>query len=354
MSLVAGPLLLGALGACAQVRPVDMSPYLPRFAPADRPVPVPEPGRGQLAVTYFGVSTMMFDDGVDQIMIDGFLTRARLPRLATPASTNALAVDHILHHAGVDRLRALFVAHSHFDHAFDSAYVARSTGALLYGSQSTLNIGRGGGVPSGRLRPFEVGRPVQFRNMRVTVLPSVHSPPSFYNNNIGQVISEELRQPAHALSYREGGSYAFLIEHRDRRFLVLPAAGYCRNGLEGVQADMLFLSVGTLGNQSQAYRDEFYAETVGRVRPQMIVPIHWDSFLVPLAEPLRPPPRALDRVDAALDFLTRRADADRIPVVFLQGGQRLELHGQLRGNPQPRQIQFTPRNLSPCPPEDRG
>ena len=39
----------------------------------------------------------------------------------------------------------MFIAHSHHDHALDVAYIAKRTGARVYGSDSTLNLARGEG-----------------------------------------------------------------------------------------------------------------------------------------------------------------------------------------------------------------
>ena len=52
------------------------------------------------------------------------------------------AIERGLARNGVDeQLAAVFPVHSHYDHAMDAPEVARRTGALLLGSESTANIG---------------------------------------------------------------------------------------------------------------------------------------------------------------------------------------------------------------------
>ena len=49
--------------------------------------------------------------------------------------------------------------------------------------------------------------------------------------------------------------------------------------LVGFKADVLFLGVGSLGEQSGEYRQTYWEETVGRLEPSTVIPIHYDSLL---------------------------------------------------------------------------
>ena len=41
----------------------------------------------------------------------------------------------------LDRLKAIFVSHTHYDHVLDAAYIAQKTGADIYGTVSARNVG---------------------------------------------------------------------------------------------------------------------------------------------------------------------------------------------------------------------
>src|SRR5262249_18589431 len=117
-----------------------------------------EPKNGTVTVTFLGTTTLLFDDGGTQIMTDGFFSRPPLLQVARgKLETDTKAADAALKRAKVERLKALFVAHSHYDHAFDAAYVAKKTEAKLYGSASTLNVGRGGGLGDEQMMLYDPG-----------------------------------------------------------------------------------------------------------------------------------------------------------------------------------------------------
>ena len=107
------------------------------------------PHHGAVKITFLGAASLLIDDGETQLMVDGFISRKPLWQVATSQlSTDKAATDALLSKLQVNRLQAVFASHSHYDHALDIAYIAQRTGAKLYGSSSTLNIGQGANLPS--------------------------------------------------------------------------------------------------------------------------------------------------------------------------------------------------------------
>ncbi|MBR2749335.1 MAG: MBL fold metallo-hydrolase, partial [Firmicutes bacterium] len=93
-----------------------------------------------MKVTFFGTTTLLFDDGKDQILFDAHVTRPSLVRyIFGSGETDRRMADEMisLHH--IDRLKAIFVSHSHHDHVMDAPYFASRTGSDIYDSSSALN-----------------------------------------------------------------------------------------------------------------------------------------------------------------------------------------------------------------------
>src|SRR5690349_20939101 len=98
--------------------------------------------------TFFGTSSVHVTDGVSGILVDGFFTRPPLLSVALgrPIAPDLGRISDTLARGGIEQLDALFVAHSHYDHVLDSPEVVKRAGGVLYGSESTVNVGRGAGL----------------------------------------------------------------------------------------------------------------------------------------------------------------------------------------------------------------
>lgn len=262
-----------------------------------------------LRVTFLGVSTLLFNDGETAILLDGFFTRPNLRQvLLGKISPDKALIKNTLQRAGVTRLAAVIVNHSHYDHVMDSPEVALQTDALLVGSESTANAGRGGRVPEQRIsvrRPCDsmIFQPpcdsMTFGRFAVTLLQSAHAPSPF----TGGEITEPLVPPVRASAYREGTSFAILIEHDGRRLLVNASAGYAPVSLGGRRAEVVFLGIGQLGKQSPDRMAAYWREMVSASGARRVIPIHWDDFTRPIDEPLQPMPFLLDDMNVSMKFL---------------------------------------------------
>lgn len=278
----------------------------------------------QVRVTFLGVSTLLIDDGATALLVDGFFTRpAKMATLFGRIAPDPRIIDQALTRWRLDRIAAVIVVHSHYDHAMDAPEVARRTGALLVGSESTANIGRGWGLPAERIRVATPGAPMAFGAFRATLIPSRHFP---HGMAMGE-ITAPLVPPVRADAYREGGSYSLLIEHPLGTLLVQGSAGWLDGALAGRRADVVLLGIGGMGARDETYRDTYYREVVDAVGAGCVVPVHWDDFTLPLDEPLRPMPRLLDDVAASLAFLARRTAERGIGFGLLPAWQPTPLLG---------------------------
>lgn len=301
-----------AIAWLANARP-DLAPYqaLVRTTPGGTP--------SGFTVTFLGVSTLLFDDGQTAFMTDGFFSRpGKLAAALTPLAPDEAAIDAALARAKVKRLAAVVVLHSHYDHALDAPVVARRTGALLVGSASTANIGRGQDLPEDRIVTVVPGEVMKLGAFTIRFFPSRHAPS---HAPVAGTIDAPLAMPARAGAFREGGCWTILVERGDRRVLVQSSAGFEPGALRGVHADVVYLGIGLLGRQDLEYRTRYWTELVHDTGAQRVIPIHWDDFWRPLDAGLEPLPLLVDDVGGSMRFLVERAHAQRvdleIPQLFL-------------------------------------
>lgn len=295
-----------ALAACA-IRP-SLDPY-PRIS--ERTVS----SAGALEMRFLGTSSVVFSDGRDTILFDGFVSRPRLAAvLFTRLRSDETEVRRHLGRAGVQRLSAVFVAHTHFDHALDAPTAARLFEAPLFGTASLATIAAADGYPAPTQRLVDRKR-VSVGRFGVTPFEMPHAPDRIATGTVRSSFST----PAHASAYREGGNHAFLVDHGQCRILIVPSAGEAGALFRDVQADVILLGVGRLGRRPDRM-PPYWRDTVGATGARLVIPIHWDDFSRPLEEPLVAMPFLLDRVDVALDALFDWVPADvevRLPAPYV-------------------------------------
>ena len=243
---------------------------------------------GAITVRFTGTSTLLFSDGQTQWMTDGWFSRPNITQLliTKKISPDLPAIEKGLARNKVENLAAVIPLHSHYDHAMDSPEVARRTGAMLMGSESTANIGRGWGLPEDQIAIFENRVPVTLGAFTITPIETSHF--QFGDTRLIKIdlndpeITEPLIPPVSARDYKLGKAYALHVTHPRGNFVIVGSAGFGDGDLEGYDADLIFLGIGGLGQKSQDYQNAYWRETVTSVGASRVIPIHFDSLTAPI------------------------------------------------------------------------
>jgi L-ascorbate metabolism protein UlaG (beta-lactamase superfamily) len=276
------------------------------------------PSNGQVKVTFFGVSTLLFDDGETQFLIDGFFTRPPFLKLLTSEiSTDTTLIDGLISQYKMDRVKGIFPTHSHYDHAFDVAYTTKKMNTTLYGSLSTLNIGRGGGLKEEQLHLIKPYEEITLGKFTVQIIPSIHSAPSSAKDS-GVVIQKPKGQPAKMKDYPEGGTFDFLVKYNGHQVYIKPSPNFIEGALDTTRAEVCFLGIGTIGTKEPTWQNKYYAQTVGKLKPKLVVPLHWDDFTKPIDGHLDMLPRFVANTPKDFDFIIQKTSSDKIDFKILQ------------------------------------
>ena len=245
---------------------------------------------GAVTVRFTGTSTLLFTDGQTSWMVDGWFSRfGPLALVSGEIGPDVNAIEAGLARNGVSKLAVVVPVHSHFDHAMDAPEVAMRTGALLLGSESTANIGRGWGLPEDQIRVAVDGEPIRFGQFTLTLIETNHfefPDPAVRDRALANpLIDAPLVPPVGAFDYRVGQPYAIHVSHPRGSWLIQGSAGFEAGGLAGYKADVVFLGIGGLGSQTEEYRESYWHETVTLSGAQRVIPIHFDSLTGPIEGP---------------------------------------------------------------------
>jgi L-ascorbate metabolism protein UlaG (beta-lactamase superfamily) len=234
------------------------------------PLPLPK----GLELTWLGTAGFRFAYEGAVIWIDPYVTRlslaALLRRRVVPPSSEAIG-------RWIDRADAVLVGHTHFDHALDVPAIARQTGCKVYGSQSLANLMqlyqlREQAVVVLPHRDYEVG-PFKFH-----FVPSQHSKLQLglripYSGELTCDHVDELTPQA----YRCGQVWGIHVEVAGMRFYHQGSADLIEDEIRDRDVDVFLCGI-----SGRRFTERYVERIVTRLRPQVVVPTHYDDFFRPL------------------------------------------------------------------------
>lgn len=288
-----------------------------------------EPGDAVTA-TWLGTTTLLFDDGETQVLVDGAFTRLNpldslgLRRVKSDVAT----INYAMSTFAMTRLAAIVPVHSHFDHAMDVGHVANRSSAVVLGSESTANIARGADVPVDQYQILAGGETRQFGDFTIKLIPSVHAPIGWNDQEVFPgIIERPLRQPARISAYLTGVAWSILISHPRGTTLVQGSAGFVADRLAEESVDIVMLGIGGLAGLGEEYTRTYWEETVRTTNAARVIVVHHDDYAVPFGE-VKLMPDLLDNVVRTARWIDTLAaeDNDTVSIELPPFGQPIILY----------------------------
>ncbi len=226
-----------------------------------------------------GTAGFLVADGRDSFYIDPYVSRYSLLRVLAglPLPPRVDLVRRWIGLTGGGSAGAVVVSHSHFDHALDAPFFAEQTGAVLVGSESAANVGRGAGLNESRIRSVGPGDVYRVGAFAVRFVESVHGFGLFGRTPYPGAIDKPLSPPAPAAAYRLGTVFSLVIEHPLGTIVHHGSAGHFSGMFGSLRADVLLLCIAGRGNTG-AYLES----TAVACCAKTLIPTHFDDFFRPL------------------------------------------------------------------------
>ena len=214
------------------------------------------------------------------VLVDPYFSRLPLLRLlaGTPQPDPARIAAAWQRLPGV--VSAVAVSHTHLDHALDIPALARLSAVPIFGSVSLAALLSRAGQPQ-RITVCHPGDTRELPGLgRLAIFAGTHGGILFGRSPLPGEIDPDGTYPLHARDYRTGAVSVFDLTIANRRFVHVGSAGVPTSALPEGDCDILFLCVP--GWRAQPNYPAVYLR---RLRPRLIVPIHFDRMTRPLDDP---------------------------------------------------------------------
>ena len=232
---------------------------------------------GEVVFRWLGAAGFEVRAADGAVLIDPYFTRPGL----VDSLFRPLVPDEQLIASSVRDADGIFAGHSHHDHAMDVGPAARHSGATVFGSESALHLARLGGATEQQLHHIAAGDRFCCGPFSGQVLRSVHGKVAAGRIPLPGRIGDP-PGPLKLRQYRVGASFGLAFEVAGVRFFHLGSADFVESAFDGVECDVLLLCI--VGRQGTP---RFTQRILERLQPKVVLPCHWDLFLLPTTDPAR-------------------------------------------------------------------
>ncbi|MDX2014913.1 MAG: MBL fold metallo-hydrolase [Myxococcaceae bacterium] len=269
--------------------------------PGDRgPASLREPVDGGVSLRFLGVSGYEVTDGVTVVLLDP--TPTRRPPLTL--LTGHLWPDEALGARECPKADVILVNHTHFDHALDVPAIARRTGALVVGSQSTVNLARSRGVPAEKTRVVHAGDRFTVGTFSIEVGRSRHTAIAGIEQPMSGVVPDDAG-PLWFWQFTLDETLFYRLEAAGTSVWFHPTSTWADGELRGAPAPTLI--VGVTGEDQTPQKARGLLEAT---KARLVLPTHYDNFFQPWAKGLAKMPgldlgkarAAFEAVDAGITW----------------------------------------------------
>ena len=193
---------------------------------------ISNPVIAEVSFQYSGIAGVHLSDGKTSLFFDPVFSR---PNIFETLAGNEFKIDNKMIHRelkklGIQKLDAIFIGHTHQDHALDMHIIQEKVGGVIYGSRSTINIALSLNIKKENTQLLYDDSNHQVGDFSIRVLKSIHGKTfGIYKFRDGEILTP-LKRSLTLSDYVMGGSYSFYISHPEGDFLVHQSSKFEKEG----------------------------------------------------------------------------------------------------------------------------
>lgn len=228
-----------------------------------------------LEARWLGIAGLTLSDGVTTLIFDPAFTKPTFIHWAlnAPLVPDEPKLREKFQRCGMQGAQAIFVSHTHFDHASDVGVVAKITGATVYGGQSLKRIATFQ-YPAVKFSSVKDRDVVQVGAFRVTSFKRPHAPIihwmdwHFLQGEVPENFSGKFYE------FFEGDTWGFVVEHAEGMILI-DQGSHFQEFYKPYAGKLKAFFMGVANKKSV---EKIVEENIGGTKSPLIIPMHFDVF----------------------------------------------------------------------------
>lgn len=235
----------------------------------------------ELKIKWTGIAGVLIDDGKKVIAIDITFTKPTLQHwlFNLPFYPDEKLIQEKVATYSIQKIDALFVSHTHFDHAVDISYLSHYFKSILYGSQSLKNLSYNYAQilkKQIQFQDIEHQKDIHIGDFKITPYRRKHA--AIVQSIDWHFLEGQIDKSTklHFYDYLEGDSWNYLIKHPKGNIF------FDQSGTPEIETLIKLPKIQTaiIGVANKISLENWVEGYVKVLKPQKILPIHHDWFLL--------------------------------------------------------------------------
>lgn len=227
------------------------------------------------------VASVVLDDGKNRILFDPAWTRPTLMNWmgVDPLKSDDQIVKSVLSKNKLNKVDAIFVSHSHFDHSVDAPLVSKYAQSMYYVDENNERLALAYKDPLIKMTRITPYQKIKIGDFFVTPLPKEHSQILHLFDFLPGPVPKDTKLSF--WDYCVGETWFYLVEHSQGVIIIDQGSTPFIDRIPKSVIKIDALIQGISNRKSDDIVINGYAKTY---RPEIFIPIHFDNFFADFKE----------------------------------------------------------------------
>jgi L-ascorbate metabolism protein UlaG (beta-lactamase superfamily) len=267
-----------------------------------------------LTIQWTSIAGVLISDGVTNLGFDLIFTKPELKHwiFNAPLLPNDTLLEKKVQQFQIKKLDALFISHTHCDHAVDTPWFSAKFHTPIYGTVSIQRLAKGYEFITKKpvfLKDMVARQTITVGEFKITPFARTHAPIIQWLDWHFLVGDVPENTQLKFYDYYTGDTWSYLIEH-PRGSIYVDQGGHPK---KEILDSLPKIDVAVLGTANKKSLEDWITGYAKKIQPKVIMPVHYDWFFLSWPDdPFIMPRMQLEEIGVELSKLNIKFVKDKI------------------------------------------